>query len=168
VVERHLRRETGWRAFRCHICSYLPEIVMRPMLDAVALRFSSSWLTPGIRRGEQRERGTSGRCSPSPGCPCWAQVRVPDIALPPRACATRSRPPWSGSWGVSIPCSSRVLAPLRARSLTASPAGRARGNTGPPSRYSMAPRRCAGWRHARHGSSVRDGCSRRSRSSRRR
>src|SRR5439155_5736214 len=25
-------------------------------------------LTPGIRRGEQRERGTSGRCLPSPGC----------------------------------------------------------------------------------------------------
>src|SRR2546428_11771274 len=25
-------------------------------------------LTLGIRRGEQRERGTSGRCLPSPGC----------------------------------------------------------------------------------------------------
>src|SRR5262245_16905020 len=31
-------------------------------------------LTPGIRRGEQRE--CSGRCSPSPACPCWAKYNV--------------------------------------------------------------------------------------------
>ena len=61
-----------------------------------------------------------------------------------------------------------VLAPTpRARRLTAAPAGRGRGSTGPPSRCSTAPRRRAGWRRARRGSSVRGGCSRRSRSSRR-
>ena len=29
--------------------------------------------TPGVRRGRQRERGTSGRCLPSPAPPCWAR-----------------------------------------------------------------------------------------------
>ena len=32
-------------------------------------------LTPGVRRGEQRER--SARCSPSPAPPCWALERAP-------------------------------------------------------------------------------------------
>jgi hypothetical protein len=70
--------------------------------------------------------------------------------------------------GVPILRFPRPLSHLMARSLTASPAGRDRESTDPPSRYSMAPRRYAGWRHARRGSSVRDGCSRKSRSSRRR
>jgi len=33
-------------------------------------------VTPRIRRGEQRERGTSGRCSQSAPCPCSAQCLI--------------------------------------------------------------------------------------------
>jgi len=49
--------------------------------------------TPGVRRGEQRERGTSGRCLPSPAPPCWAglgtdahpETRPVFLLLPPSA-----------------------------------------------------------------------------------
>ena len=70
--------------------------------------------------------------------------------------------------GAFIPRSPRPLSHLMTQSLTALPAGQGRDSTGPPSRCSMAPQPRAGWRRARRGSSVRGGCSHRSRSSRRR
>src|SRR2546426_3603512 len=36
----------------------------------------NSCRTPGFRRGEERERGTSGRCSPSPANPCSARMAL--------------------------------------------------------------------------------------------
>jgi hypothetical protein len=44
--------------------------VWRPRLGVFSL--ARKGLTPGVRRGEERERGTSGRCSPSPANPCSA------------------------------------------------------------------------------------------------
>ena len=39
--------------------------------------------TPGVRRGGQRERGTSGRWQPSPARPCWARELAPGCAVTP-------------------------------------------------------------------------------------
>jgi hypothetical protein len=47
--------------------------------------------TLGIRRGEQRER--SGRCLPSPACPCWAGLALTAASTthPKGTCTRRKR-----------------------------------------------------------------------------
>ena len=39
--------------------------------------------TPGVRRGKELERGTSGGCFPSPAGPCWALELAEPRALTP-------------------------------------------------------------------------------------
>jgi hypothetical protein len=61
----------------CHLppciafCPSLPDYNIVHFISYWLLRFFLPRLwrrTPGIRRGEQWERGTSGRCLPSPAC----------------------------------------------------------------------------------------------------
>ena len=122
-------------------CNFWHELII-PQEIALVYLLIVEGLTLGFRRGEERERGTSGRCSPSPANPCWgAGDRCRCLGLPVTACHhLRGRHP-----GDRMPPRAVGHGPWRLTRRRAS-GGRARGTTVPrtTARQHHAPRRVPG------------------------
>jgi hypothetical protein len=89
---------------------------------------------------------------------------APGLVQPQEAIRLRPRFLRDDTSAVYRISSEELTVSTRSRCLTAASEDRSRENIGLPSRCSTVPPQCAAWPRARRGSSVRGGCSHRSRS----